>query len=399
MSVQPLVQKHKVINMAAKSVFMDYQSTTPLDERVLNVMMPYLTTKFGNPHSAEHIFGWEAEAAIDVAREQVAAVIHAEADSITFLSGATEANNLVIKGVADIWGAKKPHLITVATEHKCVLEAAAAVAARGIEVTVLSVGADGLLDLHMLEGAIKPETALVSVMAVNNEIGTLQPLKDIGDICKKYGVLFHTDAAQAFGKIPLDVDAMNIDFMSISAHKIYGPKGIGALYRRQERKAVLLPQMHGGGQEKGLRAGTLSPALVAGFGTAAKISIDEMVADEARLKGLMQQLILGLQGAAPGMKINGTVNHRWVGNLNVCFPGLNGDRLFADIKGLAVSSGAACASAVTGPSYVLEAIGLSEADAKASLRFGIGRMTTLQDIEFAIAQVTDAVGKQGGCDR
>lgn len=383
--------------MTITSAYLDYQSTTPLDERVLATMMPYLTSKFGNPHSAEHRFGWEAEAGLDVAREQVAEVINAEADAITFLSGATEANNLVMKGVMEVWGKKKPHLITVATEHKCVLEAAAACERAGFRLTVLPVARDGLVDLGQLEEAITEDTALVSVMTVNNEIGVIQPVTEIGAICRSHGVLFHTDAAQAFGKIPLDVVAMNIDFMSISAHKIYGPKGVGAFYRRQAHQTTLAPQMHGGGQEKGLRAGTQAPALVAGFGKAAELCAAEMMQEKGRLEGLMMRLQAGLHTAAPGMVINGHERQRWIGNLNVCFPGLDGDRLFADMRGLAVSSGAACASAVTGPSYVLEAIGLPEKHAKASIRIGLGRMTTDEEIDFALEKIGEAVAKQGGC--
>lgn len=383
--------------MSVKSAYMDYQSTTPLDERVLAVMMPYLTDKFGNPHSAEHRFGWEAEAALDVAREQVAGVIGAETSSITFLSGATEANNLAIKGAMEVWGDKRPHLVTVATEHKCVLEAAHACKRAGYRLTVLPVDADGLLDLNRLEDEIDDETALVSVMAVNNEIGVTQPLRDIGALCRARGVLFHTDAAQAFGKISLDVNDMNIDLMSISGHKIYGPKGVGALYRRQAREAAIAPQMHGGGQEDGLRAGTQAPALVAGFGKAADLCAVDMAQEAGRLDSMMTRLKAGLRACAPGLFINGHEKKRWIGNLNVCFPGLDGDRLFADIRGLAVSSGAACASAVTGPSYVLEALGVSEQNANASLRIGIGRMTTDDDIDFAIGKVREAVEKQGGC--
>ena len=383
--------------MTIKSAYMDYQSTTPLDERVLAAMMPYLTEKFGNPHSAEHRFGWEADAALDVARDHVAGAIAAKPENITFLSGATEANNLVIKGVMEHWGSAKPHLITVATEHKCVLEAAAVCERAGYRLTMLPVGSDGLIDLDQLDGAIGDETAIVSVMAVNNEIGVIQPLANIGALCRERGVLFHTDAAQAYGKIPLDVEAMNIDFMSISAHKIYGPKGVGALYRRQDGSTIIAPQMHGGGQEGGLRAGTQAPALVAGFGKAADLCAVEMAQEQGRLAKMMSRLKGGLRKTAPGMKINGHADVRWTGNLNICFPGLDGDRLFADTRGLAVSSGAACASAVAGPSYVLDAIGLSEKDAKASLRLGIGRFTTDEEIDFAVAKICDAVGNQGGC--
>lgn len=384
--------------MTLKSAYMDYQATTPLDERVLASMLPYLTEKFGNPHSAEHRFGWEAEAALDVAREQVAGVISAPSEAITFLSGATEANNLVIKGVMEQWGRNKPHLITVSTEHKCVLEAAEVCRKAGFRVTLLPVGQDGIIDLNQLEEAIDAETAMVSVMAVNNEIGIIQPLSEIGELCRKNGVLFHTDAAQAYGKIPLDVEAMGVDFMSVSAHKIYGPKGVGALYHKLGKYTTLTPQMHGGGQEGGLRAGTQAPALVAGLGRAADICAAEMAQEQGRLTTMMNRLVSGLKKSAPALIINGHPDKRWIGNLNVSFPGLVGDRLFADIRGLAVSTGAACASAVAGPSYVLDAIGLSDMDAKSSLRLGIGRFTTDEEIDFALDKIAEAIAKQGGCE-
>ncbi len=383
--------------MSISSVYMDYQSTTPVDERVLATMMPYLTTKFGNPHSAEHRYGWEAEAALDVARDQVAGVISANPQALTFMSGATEANNLAIKGVMEVWGKTRPHLITVATEHKCVLEAAFACQRNGYRLTVLPVGADGIVDINHLEDAIGNETALVSVMAVNNEIGVIQPLREIGALCRERGVLFHTDAAQAYGKIPIDVEDMNIDLMSISAHKIYGPKGVGALFRRHARETAISPQMHGGGQERGLRAGTQAPSLVAGFGRAAEICSAEMTQEAGRLSILMARLKTGLRSIAPDAIVNGNEKTRWVGNLNVCFPGLDGDRLFVDIRGLAVSSGAACASAVAEPSYVLQAIDVAEKDAKTSIRLGIGRMTTDEEIDFALDKLAEAIKKQGGC--
>lgn len=357
--------------------------------------MPYLTTKFGNPHSAEHNYGWEADAALDVAREQVSTVINGQPEGVTFLSGATEANNLALKGAMERLGHDKPNLVTVATEHKCVLEAAQYCASQGYDLTVLPVQQNGLLDLNVLEDAVTDETAVVSVMAVNNEIGVIQPLEQIGEICRAKGALFHTDAAQAFGKIPLDVEAMNIDLMSISGHKIYGPKGVGALYCRPGAGAMISPQMHGGGQEKGLRAGTQAPALVAGLGKAAAICAAEMAQEEGRIHGLMTRLKRELASVLPAMRVNGDEHSRWVGNLNVCFPGVDGDRLFADIRGLAVSSGAACASAVAEPSYVLEAIGVDKKDAKASFRIGIGRMTTDEEIDFAIEKIAQAIRNQG----
>ena len=378
--------------MAIKTpIYLDYQATTPLDPRVLDAMMPYLTDVFGNPHSSTHAFGWQAAAALDIAREQVAGVIGAKPQEIYFTSGATEANNLALKGIMDIWGRKRPHLVTVVSEHKCVLEAAAACARAGYDVTVLPVQPDGLLDLAKLEEAVTDKTALVSVMAVNNEIGVVQPLADIGRIAKAKGALFHTDAAQAFGKVELDVNAMHIDLMSISAHKIYGPKGVGALYRREARATALTPQMDGGGQEGGIRSGTQAPALVAGLGKAAEIAKDEMAQEAMRLSDMMARFKAKLTDAIPGLLINGSEARRWPGNLNICVPGVDGDLLLASIRPLALSSGAACASAVSGPSYVLAAIGRTENEARSALRIGIGRFTTDEQMDFAAQTLIGAI--------
>ncbi len=377
-------------------VYLDYQATTPLDKRVLDAMMPFFTEKFGNPHSSTHGFGWEADAAIDVSREKVATVISAQPEEMVFLSGATEANNLVIKGVMDVWGKKKPHLVTAATEHKCVLEAAYYCHRLGYELTVLPVDKAGMINLNQLEDVVTEQTALVSIMAVNNEIGVIQPLKDIGEIAKKSGTLFHTDAAQAFGKIALDVDDMAIDFMSISGHKLYGPKGVGALYKRAGRHTALTPQMSGGGQERGLRSGTQAPALVVGLGSAAEIAHAEMGQEQGRLAKIASRFISELSRSLPGVILNGDTENRWVGNINLSFPGIDGDLLVSSIRNLAISSGAACASAVSGPSYVLEAIGVSEVNAKSSLRIGIGRFTTDEEIDFAINELTCAVSSLGG---
>ncbi|NVJ99356.1 MAG: aminotransferase class V-fold PLP-dependent enzyme [Alphaproteobacteria bacterium] len=382
--------------MVKTPIYLDYQATTPMDVRVLDVMMPYLTGKFGNPHSSTHRFGWEAEAALDIAREQVANCIEAKPEEIIFTSGATESNNMALKGVMDVWGEKKPHLITVCTEHKCVLEAAADCERHGYRVTYLPVGADGLIDLKRLKAEITDQTALVSIMAVNNEIGVIQPVKEIGALCRGAGVLFHTDAAQAFGKIPLHVDDMNIDLMSISGHKIYGPKGVGALYKRSGRHTALSPQMSGGGQEAGWRSGTQAPALVAGLGAAASLCQDEMAQEHSRLDRLMAAFKSRLFEAMPELVVNGHPEQRWVGNLNVSFPGLDGDLLLANIRDIAVSSGAACASAVSGPSYVLQSIGRSEAVAKSSIRIGIGRMTTDEELDYAATVLVDAVATMGG---
>ncbi len=377
--------------MKVRPIYLDYQATTPLDPRVLDAMMPFFTEKFGNPHSSTHAYGWETEVALDIARQQVASVIAADEGEVIFTSGATEANNLVLKGVMDAWGKKRPHMVTVATEHKCVLEAAAVCAHHGYDVTILPVGGDGIVDLNRVEEAITERTALVSVMAVNNEIGVIQPLAEIGRLAKTKGALFHSDAAQAFGKTPLDVADMQLDFMSISGHKIYGPKGVGALYKRSGRSTALTPQMSGGGQEAGLRSGTQAPALVAGLGAASALAATDMMQEARRLESLMIRLKDALFEIAPDILINGSEEKRWVGNLNVSFPGIDGDMLLASVRNLALSSGAACASAVSGPSYVLEAIGRSAAESKAALRIGVGRFTTDEEIDEAIAILQSAI--------
>ncbi len=377
--------------MMTKPIYLDYQATTPLDPRVLDAMMPFFTEKFGNPHSNTHSYGWEADAALDIAREQVTEVIGSQSDEIIFTSGATEANNLVIKGVMEVWGAKRPHLVTVVTEHKCVLEAVMACKHQGYDVTVLPVARDGLVNLDKVRDAITERTALVSIMAVNNEIGVIQPLAEIGRLAREKGALFHSDAAQAFGKIPLNVNALGLDFMSISGHKIYGPKGVGALYKRSGRARSLAPQMSGGGQEGGVRSGTQAPALVAGLGAAAALALTDMRQEARRLETLMTRLKLGLLDVAPDIIVNGSEQERWAGNLNVSFPGIDGDMLLASVRGLALSSGAACASAVSGPSYVLSALGRSESESKSALRIGIGRFTTDEEIDRAITVFQKAI--------
>ena len=383
--------------MAVKTpIYMDYQATTPLDPRVLDAMMPYLTDRFGNPHSVGHRFGWEAEAGVDKARGEVAALIGAEPEDIVFTSGATETNNLVLKGVLAAYGTKRDHLVTVVTEHKCVLEAAASVARAGFQVTLLPVGRDGLIDLDHLADSLTDRTALVSVMTVNNEIGVIQPIAEIGALCRQRGVLFHTDAAQAFGKLPLNVGGLDVDLMSISGHKIHGPKGIGAMYMRRRPRIRLVPQMDGGGQERGIRSGTLSPALCAGLGAAAGIAQAQMTRDGEHVAGLMGRFHAKLVDALPGVVVNGHAEQRYHGNLNLSFPGLDGELLIANLRDLAVSSGAACASATTGPSYVLEAIGVPAELAAASIRFGIGRFTSEAEIDFAAQRVIETVARMGG---
>ncbi len=375
------------------SIYLDYQATTPLDPAVLDAMLPYLQGRFGNPHSVTHRFGWETEAAVDLAREQVAAVIGADPVDMIFTSGATESNNLAIKGTLAASLPHKNHLITVATEHKCVLESAAAAGRSGADITYLPVGSDGLLDMNQLAEAMTGRTALVSVMAVNNEIGVIQPLAEIGELCREKGVPFHTDAAQAFGKIPLSADDINAALMSISGHKIYGPKGIGALYVRNLKASRIVPQMDGGGQEAGIRSGTLSPALCAGLGAASVIAAERRERELAETGRNAAHFLSRLREGLPDLVINGSERARYPGNLNLTFPGADGDRLLADLRDIAMSSGAACASAMEGPSYVLQALGLDEAAASSSLRIGFGRFTTLEELEFAAGRIIEAVRK------
>lgn len=372
-------------------IYMDYQATTPLDERVLAVMMPYLTEKFGNPHSTSHSFGWEAADAVEAARAKIAALVGAEPEEIYFTSGATESNNMAIKGLGRRYRDKRPHMVTVATEHKCVLESAAAMKREDMSVTIVGVDSDGIVDIGTVEDAITDETLLVSVMAVNNEIGVIQPLSDISRICRERGVAFHSDAAQAVGKIPIDVAEAGVDLMSISGHKIYGPKGVGALYVRRKARLDFAPLLSGGGQEKGLRSGTLAPAQCVGLGEACAIA-DQEYADEAiRLEGLFEHFVEAVGSRLEGVKLNGHRTHRYHGNINLSFEGTKADLLLSSMRGLAVSSSAACASAAREPSYVLQAIGLDEASAESSLRFGIGRFTTDAEIDYATDAVVAAV--------
>jgi cysteine desulfurase len=374
-------------------IYLDYQATTPMDKRVLDAMMPYLTEQFGNPHSSTHSFGWQAEAALDMAREQVAGVIGAAPGEVFFTSGATECNNMVIKGSMGTWRQNRSKIVTVVTEHKCVLEAALSCAQFGDDVVFLPVEPDGLLDLQKLEDAVDDNTALVSVMAVNNEIGVAMPLAEIGAIAKRAGALFHSDVAQAFGKLPIDINEIQADFLSISGHKIYGPKGVGALYKRDARATSLQPLLSGGGQEQGVRSGTQAPALVAGLGAAAEIAGNEMAQEAGRTKSMMQQFKAKLFTSIPDLILNGHAEKRWAGNLNISFPGIDGDLLVSTVRKLAVSSGAACASAVSGPSYVLEAIGRSREEAQSALRIGIGRFTTAEELNFAVDVLAEAVQK------
>ncbi|MBW7835704.1 MAG: IscS subfamily cysteine desulfurase [Sphingomonadales bacterium] len=377
-------------------VYLDYQATTPIDPCVLDAMLPYLTERYGNPHSAAHRFGWEAAAAVDVARQKIAQLIGAKPEEIIFTSGATESNNLAIKGVAYAYGHKKRHLVTTVIEHKCVLESMRALERQGFSVTYLPVNRDGLIALADVAAAIDDHTALVSVMAVNNEIGVIEPIAEVGRLCRERGAKFHVDAAQAAGKIALDVEAMNIDLMSLSAHKMYGPKGVGALYVRKKPRVVLEPLFHGGGQEQGLRAGTLAPALIVGFGEAAAIAARNMATETARIEEMSKTFLAHLHRALNNVTLNGSETRRYWGNLNISFDGVDGERLLAGLRDVAVSSGAACASGSKEPSYVLAAIGVSERQAKSSLRIGFGRFTTDEDITAAADTLIAAVRRIRG---
>lgn len=376
-----------------RPIYLDYQATTPTDPRVVSEMLPYFSEKFGNPHSRSHSFGWESEDAVENAREQVAKLINANPKEIIFTSGATESNNLAIKGVAHFYKEKKNHIITVATEHKCVLDACRHLEMEGFKVTYLPVLSNGIIDLEVLKNAITEETSLVSVMAVNNEIGVIQPIVEIGKICRERGVFFHSDCAQAFGKIPLDVMAMNIDLMSISGHKIYGPKGIGALFIGRKPRVRLEPLINGGGQERGFRSGTLPVPLIVGFGKAAELAMNEMSQEYTRIKYLSDKFINSITKAIPNVYLNGDPEKRYPGNLNLSFAYVEGESLIIAIKELAVSSGSACTSASLEPSYVLRALGVEEDLAHTSIRFGIGRFTTEEEIDQAIDIVTRNIQK------
>ena len=374
-----------------KSIYFDYQATTPLDPRVLEKMLPYFGEVFGNPHSRNHSYGWEAEEAVEVARENVAKLIKANPKEIIFTSGATESNNLAIKGVADFYGDKKKHIISCVTEHKCVLESCRHLSEKGFDVTYLKVGADGLIDLNDLESSITEHTLLVSIMGVHNEIGVIQPLEKIGQICRKNNVFFHTDCAQAIGKIDIDVNKMNIDLMSISGHKIYGPKGIGVLFVRRKPRVRIAAMMSGGGQERGMRSGTLSPALCVGLGEACRIYSDEMVEENNKLKKLSKMFLDGIRSECAEIFINGSESQRVPGNLNLSFAYVEGESLMMGIKNLAVSSGSACTSASLEPSYVLKALGVEEELAHTSLRIGIGRFTSENDVKIAVSNIVSEV--------
>jgi cysteine desulfurase len=380
-------------------IYLDNQASTPVDPRVLEAMLPYFTIDYGNPHSESHVYGQRAMAAIDAARGEIAGLIHADPREIVFTSGATEANNLAIKGAAHFAcehptaGGANDHIVALTTEHKCVLESCATLAREGFAVTYLPVAESGLVDLAALAAALTDRTLIVSIMAAHNEIGTIQPLAEIGAICRARGVLFHTDAAQALGKIPLDVEAMKIDLMSMSGHKLYGPKGVGALYVRRRPRVRLVPLIDGGGQERGLRSGTLPTPLCVGFGKACALAAAEMAEEAARLKGLRERLRTGLASRVPGLLVNGDLDHRLPGSLNVSVPGTTAPAMIEACPSIAISTGSACTSASVEPSYVLRALGLSDDRANASIRLGLGRFTTADDVDYAVDAIAAAVAR------
>ncbi len=375
-------------------IYMDYHATTPLDPRVLDAMLPYFREKFGNAASRNHAFGWEAEQAVEKARKQIAGLIGASPRDIVFTSGATESDNLAIKGVAEMYAERGNHIITVTTEHKAVLDTCKRLAKHGCEVTFLRVRPDGLIDLDELRAAITDKTILISVMHANNEIGVLQPIREIGRIARERGVLFHTDATQSVGKVPVNVNDDNIDLMSLSGHKMYGPKGVGALYvRRKNPRVQLAAQMDGGGHERGMRSGTLNVPGIVGLGEACEICQREMAEESVRLARLRNRLKDRLFAELDEIYINGTMEHRLPNNLNVSFAYVEGESLLMGINDVAVSSGSACTSATLEPSYVLRALGVGEDLAHTSIRFGLGRFNTDEEVDYVAGRVIDVVKK------
>ncbi|KAK9431141.1 pyridoxal phosphate-dependent transferase [Lipomyces doorenjongii] len=385
-----ILQNVEVMDAKTRPIYLDMQATTPLDPRVLDVMLRFYTGLYGNPHSRTHAYGWETEEEVEKARKYVADLINADPKEIIFTSGATESNNMSVKGVARFYKNKKRHVITTQTEHKCVLDSCRHLQDEGFEVTYLPVQSNGLIDLAQLEAEIRPDTALVSVMTVNNEIGVIQPIEEIGKICRKHKVFFHTDAAQAVGKIALDVNKANVDLMSISGHKIYGPKGIGACYVRRRPRVRLEPIISGGGQERGLRSGTLAAPLIAGFGEACRIAKEEMAYDHEHISKLSRRLSDGLLAMDHTVR-NGDPEHHYPGCVNVSFAYVEGESLLMALKDIALSSGSACTSASLEPSYVLRALGADDALAHSSIRFGIGRFTTVEEIDYVLNAVRERV--------
>merc|ERR1719264_35986 len=375
-----------------RPLYLDAQSTTPLDFRVLDAMMPYLTTYYGNPHSRTHAYGWESEAAMEKSRDQVADLIGADPKEIVFTSGATESNNISVKGVARFYKSKKRHVITTQTEHKCVLDSCRQLESEGFEVTYLPVLPSGLIDLEQFEAALRPDTSLVSVMMVNNEIGVIQPVEEIGKICRARKIFFHTDAAQAVGKIPVDVNSMKIDLMSISGHKIYGPKGVGALYVRRRPRVRVEPIQNGGGQERGLRSGTVPTPLVVGLGAACELANREMEYDHQHVQRLSDMLVEGLTSQLQNVVRNGGEKF-YPGCVNLSFHCVEGESMLMAMKDVALSSGSACTSASLEPSYVLRALGAEEDMAHSSIRFGIGRFTSEDEVRYTVERTVKEVNR------
>jgi cysteine desulfurase len=378
--------------MTSRPIYMDYSATTPVDPRVVEKMVPFLYEHFGNPASRSHAYGWEAENAVETARRHVADLLHADPREIIWTSGATEGNNLAIKGAANFYEGRGRHVVTVKTEHKAVLDTCRELERQGFDVTYLDVGQDGLLDLDALRAALRADTILVSVMMVNNETGVIQPVAEIGAMCRERGIVFHCDAVQAAGKIAIDVGALGVDLLTVTAHKVYGPKGIGALYVRRKPRVRIEAQMHGGGHERGMRSGTLPAHQIVGMGEAFRLAKEEMEEESRRVGALRDRLLAGLLGLDE-VYVNGDLIHRIPHNLNVSFNFVEGESLIMGIKGVAVSSGSACTSASLEPSYVLRALGRSDELAHSSIRFTLGRFTTVAEVDEVIRQVRETVAR------
>ncbi len=373
-------------------IYLDYSATTPVDPRVAQKMIPYLTEQFGNPASRSHAFGWEAEKAVEEAREHVAALLNADPKEIVWTSGATEGDNLAIKGAANFYKGKGKHIVTVKTEHKAVLDTVRELERQGFEATYLQPEQNGILDLEKFKAAIRPDTILVSVMMVNNEIGVIQPVAEIGEICRSKGIIFHCDAVQAAGKIPIDLQKLKVDLMTVTAHKVYGPKGIGAQYVRRKPRVRIEPQIHGGGHERGFRSGTLATHQIVGMGEAFRLAKLEMATESERIRALRDKLLNGLRDMEE-VYVNGDLERRIPGNLNISFNFVEGESLIMAIKDVAVSSGSACTSASLEPSYVLRALGRSDELAHSSIRFTIGRFTTEEEIDYTVRLLRAKIGK------
>ena len=379
-----------------QQIYLDNQATTPLDPKVFSAMEPWFTEKFGNASSRNHTYGWEAEEAVEIARESVAATIGALPKEIIFTSGATEANNIALQGAAKSYQDQGRHIITVKTEHKAVMDVCQHLSKDGFDITYLPVDKDGILDVNKFEDVIRDDTILASVMHVNNEIGVIQPIKELGAICKNKGIIFHVDAAQSMGKLSINVDDMGIDLLSISAHKLYGPKGVGALYvRRKNPRVQLQPIMFGGGHERGIRSGTLPVPNIVGLGKACDIAADVMIEENLRISQLRDSLLRGIRAENPNASINGSMEHRVAGNLNMSFPRANNEAIIAAVPDIAISSGSACTTSTMEPSHVLLALGMSKEEAYSSLRFGIGRFNTEEEIQIAVKSINNCMKRLG----